>query len=398
MWSIPLYYHTFTSCTSFMRLSLRNKIQSVLFIKPNMSLRLVFITFATLLLVVIIGSSSGQSSRSFIDNPNEETIPAGEFFRAFPGKKSSASVVKIGLYLDSIYDLDLSKLTFKARGWIWYKWIKAPLINGTTDPGHLGMFDLNFLDEIDVNQVKSSEKPVWYKEPSGMGTFWNETSFDAKLSAPTINLRNYPFDRQQLKILVTNPVHTTDELIYQILQFRLPSRVFNISGYRLDGVSFSNDVRVFTSNFGDSSAVSWRDDSATSQSQATFSIFISRNPITSFFQYALPMFIVNMLAVSTIRLADSYWEVKIPAAPAATLSLIFLQNTFQQDLPQVSYMTCMDLMFILSYLICFLCFADSLSNAMKSTTQSYSGLYGKLGALLLSISPIIVSGWLYLSF
>jgi len=78
-----------------------------------MPLRLVIITFATLLLVVIIGSS-GQSSRIFIDNPNEETIPAGEFFRAFPGKKRSASVVKIGLYLDSIYDLDLSKLTFKA--------------------------------------------------------------------------------------------------------------------------------------------------------------------------------------------------------------------------------------------------------------------------------------------
>jgi len=381
-----------------MRLRLLTKIRSVLSIKANMSLRIIIITFATLLLAVIIGSSSGQSSKNFIDNPNEETIHAGEFFRVFPGKKSNASVVKIGLYLDSIYDLDLSKLTFKARGWIWYKWSKAPLINGTTDPGHLGMFDLNFLDEIDVNQVKSSEKPVWYEEPSGMGTFWNETSFDAKLSAPTINLRDYPFDRQQLRILLTNPVHTTNELIYQILQFRLPSRVFNISGYRLDGISFSNDVRVFTSNFGDSSAVSWRDDSATSQSQATFNVFISRNPITSLFQFVMPMFIVNMLALSTVRLDDSYWEVKIPAAPAATLSLIFLQNTFQQDLPQVSYMTCMDLMFILSYLICFLCFADSLSNALMSTTKSYSGLYGKLAAFLLTISPIIVSGWLYLSF
>jgi len=81
-----------------------------------MSLRLVFITFATLLLVVIIASSSGQSSRSFIDNPNEDTIPTGEFLRAFSVMNSSASVVKVGLYLDSIYDLDLIKLTFKARG------------------------------------------------------------------------------------------------------------------------------------------------------------------------------------------------------------------------------------------------------------------------------------------
>ena len=65
----------------------------------------------------------------------------------------------------------------------------------------------------------------------------------------------------------------------------------------------------------------------------------------------MPMAIVSFLAVSVVRLGMRYWEVKLSAPPASTLSLIFLQNTFQQDLHRVSYMTCMDLMFLIGYLV-----------------------------------------------
>ena len=65
----------------------------------------------------------------------------------------------------------------------------------------------------------------------------------------------------------------------------------------------------------------------------------------------MPLAIVSFLAVSVVRLGMRYWEVKLSAPPAAILSLIFLQNTFQQDLHRVSYMTCMDLMFLIGYLV-----------------------------------------------
>jgi len=232
-------------------------------------------------------------------------ILASEYFKVFPEKRNTASKVALGLYIDTLYGLDLSKLAFKARGWLGYKWTKIPMLDGKVDSGQMGRFDLNFLDEIDVNQEISSQQPVVGRNTAGVTDYWNETSFDAKLAAPEISLRNYPFDRQKLSILVTNPVHETGEVIYTIQQFRLPPRVFNISGYKLDGISYDDEIRIFTSNFVDSSDVSWRDDSATTQSQAAFKIYISRNPLTSMLEYVMPLAIVSFLAVSVVRLSGA---------------------------------------------------------------------------------------------
>lgn len=377
-----------------MRERVRKLSQAALSSKAQSSLRLLVVLFFGLLLAVILVGAVNRDGQGYTNNPNEQVIPAKEFFQVFPDKKESASVVDLGLYIDSLYDLNLSKLTFKARGWLWYNWSKMPMIEGKVDPGQMGRFDLNFLDEIDVNQEISSQRPVLDHGATGETSYWNETSFDAKLAAPSINLRNYPFDRQQLSILVTNPVHETGELVYKIQQFRLPPRVFNISGYKLDGISYADEIRIYTSNFADSSEVSWRDDSATTQSQAAFNVFISRNPLTSLLEYVMPLAIVSLLAVSVVRLGVRYWEVKLTAPPAAILSLIFLQNTYQQDLPRVPYITCMDLMFLIGYLVCLLSFADGMISCLLSDSERYRGLYGKLACATLALSPLIIKGWM----
>ena len=377
-----------------MRERLRRIRQVVSSRRIHSSLRLLVSLFFSSLLVVVLAGVFERNTQGYMANPNEEVISASKFFEVFPGKKKTAAVVDLGLYIDSLYDLNLSKLTFKARGWLWYKWTKTPLIEGKVDPGQMGRFDLNFLDEIDVNQEISSQQPVAERMKSGELSYWNETSFDAKLAAPSINLRNYPFDSQELSILVTNPVLVTEDLIYNIQQFRVPPRIFNISGYRLDGISFADEIRIYTSNFTDSSNVSWRSDSAATQSQATFKIFISRNPLTSLLEFVMPLAIVSFLAVSVVRLDLRYWEVKLTAPPAAILSLIFLQNTYQQDLPRVSYVTCMDLMFLIGYLVCLLSFADGLLSCLFTDSERYRGLYGKLACAALALSPLIIKGWL----
>lgn len=154
------------------------------------SLRLLVVLFFALLLAVVLAGVVERNSRSYISCPNEQVIPAQTFFKVFPDKRNTEAGGDLGLYIDSLYDLDLSSLTFKARGWLWYNWTMTPMIEGKVDPGQMGRFDLNFLDEIDVNQEISSQKPVVDHGAAGDASYWNETSFDAKLAAPSINLRS----------------------------------------------------------------------------------------------------------------------------------------------------------------------------------------------------------------
>ncbi|MBM4227667.1 MAG: hypothetical protein FJ164_07975 [Gammaproteobacteria bacterium] len=268
------------------------------------------------------------------------------------------------------------------------------MIEGKVDPQQMGRFDFNFQDETNVNQELSSQQPVKDSNGAGASIYWNETSFDAKLAAPSINLRTFPFDRQKLSIMITSPVHETGELAFRILQFRLPQRVFNIPGYRLDGITYADEVRIYTSNFQDGSDVSWLSGTATTQSQATFNIFISRSLITSLFKYIAPLAIVSFLGIAVIPLGARYREVKLAAPPAAVLSLIFLQNSFAQDLPRVHYMTCMDLMFFISFLVCLLSFADGLVSSTSRSKDYRRSLFGILALGIFALSPLLVIGWL----
>lgn len=352
------------------------------------------LVFVALIIVVFLAHKNGSDSHQYVGNPSEQTLTAVQYYNAFPQDEKTASKVELGLYIDNLYNLDLKSMSFKARGWLWYNWSNPPLIEGKTDPRQMGLFDFNFLDETSVNQTISSQQDVPTITNSGMAGFWNETSFDAKLSIPTLNLRGFPFDKQKLQILVTSPVHSSEELIYKIKQFRLPPPRFNLTAYTMKGINYAEQVRVYASNFYDGSNTSFNNGSDVAQSEASFNIFISRNSLTSFLEYVFPVSLVTFMALSLVRLGKDYWHVKVQAPPAAILSLIFLQNGFRQGLPQLAYLTCMDLIFLLAYIVCMLSFVDGFHLGLLANAEKYRGLYGKLAIGLFALSPLIVKAWL----
>lgn len=358
------------------------------------SLRICILGFLGLIIIVFIANKNDSDSHLYSDNPSEQNLTAAQYYRAFPQDEKIASKVELGLYIDNLYNLDLKSMSFKARGWLWYNWSKPPLIEGKTDPGQIGLFDFNFIDDSRVNQAISSKQDVPTITNSGMAGFWNETSFDAKLSITSLNLRGFPFDKQLLKILVTSPVHSSEELIYKIEQFRLPPERFNLPAYTMDGISYDEKVRVYTSNFYNSSNTSMNDGSDVAQSQASFNIFISRNSLTSLLEYVFPVSLVTFMALSIVRLGKDYWDVKVQAPPAAILSLIFLQNGFRQELPQLAYLTCMDIIFLLAYTVCMLSFMDGLHLGILPNANHYRGLYGKIAIGIFVLSPLIILAWL----
>ena len=358
------------------------------------SFRFVIIFTLGVILIGFFSYKNVDKSHLYVENPSEQAMPAAEYYKNFPQNEKTPAVVELGLYIDNLYNLDLKSMSFKARGWLWYNWTKLPMIDGEINSGQMGLFDLNFIDETSVNQVISSKQNIPYTSNSGVKSFENDTSFDATLSASSLNLRKFPFDKQVLQILVTDPVHTSQQLIYNIKQFRLPPSRFNMPAYKLNGINFAEEFRIYTSNFFDESNVSIDNGSAEVQSQASFNISISRNTLTSLLEYVAPVVLVTFMTLSLVRLGKDYWEVKLQTASAAILSLIFLQNSFKQGLPTLSYLTCMDIIFLFAYLICILTFVDGFQLELSKKEGKYNGLYGKLGIAIFAIAPFSILAWL----
>ena len=343
-----------------------------------------------------------KDTTKYLNNPNEQIIQSSDYFSVHPQDKKKAAIFDIGLYVDSIYNLDLANLSFNARGWLWYKWDKLPLIDGKMDSKeNIGVFDFNLQEESSSSQIKSISNPYFED-----GKYWSETSFDAKFAANKINLKNFPFDKQKLQIIVTSNVNETDELVFDPIQFRLPSNAFNILDYKLDGITIEDTVRIYSSNFFDASVVNWQDrissgghsqSEASTQSQSIFSVYISRNALTSLIKYVAPLLIVCFLGSLVSFLSPESSATKLSAPPAAILSLIFLQNTYMADIPRTSYLTCMDLLFMLSFLVCFLAFINSLLEHLDQNYSSYKFILERSGILIILISPLAVRGWLALN-
>jgi len=354
----------------------------------------------SLVLVLIFSFSIGRGNEpKYLNNPDEQVIQSSEYFNMHPQDEKKAALFNIGLYVDSIYNLDLANLSFNARGWLWYTWKKVPLIDGKVESEeNIGVFDFNLNEESSSSQIKSINKPYFED-----GEYWSESSFDAKFAANKLNFRNFPFDRQELQIAITSNIHETGELIFNPIQFRLPSKAFNITGYRLLGISIADTVRIYSSNFFNASEVNWRDrissighsqSAATSQSQPIYSIFISRDIFSSLLKYVFPLLIVSILGTFVSLLSPELSVTKLSAPPAAILSLIFLQNSFMLAVPRTPYLTCMDLLFFFSYLACFLSFLNSLLERLDANYLNYRFLLQRSGIIVILISPIIVSGWL----
>jgi hypothetical protein len=363
---------------------------------------IIYLSIGVFLVGVFAFFLGGDTASKYLDNPDEQVIQSSEYFNVNPQDKKTAALFDLGLYVDSIYNLDLANLSFNARGWLWYTWNKAPLIEGKEESKeNIGIFDFNINEESRSSQVKLIRDPYFED-----GEYWSETAFDAKFAANKLNLRNFPFDRQELQIIVTSNIHTTDELILNPTQFRLPSKAFNITGYRLDGITMTDTVRIYSSNFSDASEVNWRNrmpsvrhsqSAATTQSQPIYSIYISRDIFSSFMKYVFALLIVSLLATFVSLLSRELSVTKLSAPPAAILSLILLQNSFVLAVPRTPYLTLMDLLFLMAFLACFLSFLNSLLECLDRNYARYKFLFERLGIVVILISPFVVKTWLELN-
>lgn len=359
----------------------------------------VFIVVSVVSLLSLFVGNKNEVAPKYLNNPDEAIVQASDYFKIHPQDLKEAAIFDVGLYVESIYSLDLANLSFKARGDVWYTWTEEPLIDGKMESKDtIGVFGFNLIEDSSSSQAKPLSKPFIED-----GHYWDYTSFDAKFNANKINLRNFPFDKQKLQIIVTDIFHETDDLILYPVQFRLPSKAFNILGYKLDGITLENTVRVFSSNYFDDSNVNWQDrisfgehsqSAASTQSQLIFSIDVSRAIFASIFQYIAPLLIVCILGTTVSFLDADDSEIKLGAPPAAILSLIFLQDSFMDALPRTSYLTCMDLLFLIAYLACFLTFINSLLERLDRNYFRYAFLFKRLGILVVLASPFAIKTWL----
>ncbi len=249
------------------------------------------------------------------------------------GAQADSTLVRTGMYLMNVYDLNVSEYTFYADFYLWFKW------QGETNP-----MQIEFVNAVEKWAFTSApfheeavEKPGGYRY-NGMraeGRFYH--SFD---------LRRFPLDQHELDIRIENVAYPLDELRYvSDTAQALFRKDFVIPGWRILGAKLVAHSNFYDTDFGEPEEVD-----GSSFSNFTYKLRIAR-PLSYFLlKLLLPLLVVLAASVGALFIHPAYMDARTSLPIGGLLSCVFLQQSYSSALPDVGYMVLMDKIYLLSYL------------------------------------------------
>jgi hypothetical protein len=223
--------------------------------------------------------------------------------------------VLISLSLADIEHIDTKSQTFDAEFYLWLKWKE----------GRSGK-NIEYMNATDFKNIFYDEWADSLQRVSAKvrGTF--KSRFD---------VGKYPFDKQILKIRISDYDWNFDSLMYEVetSKIGISKEIFNDEWeIKLIGAT-ANKEYISEDNF----------------SVFEFVIEIQRKSFSVFIKIIIPLFIIMVIAFLNLFVPKDQIESGIGLGISSLLSIIALHFSISSQLPEVNYATKVDILFIVSF-------------------------------------------------
>lgn len=203
---------------------------------------------------------------------------------AADGHATAAPVIyKLGAYIVTVHDLDPPSGTFQAQFWLWR--VGPPNSRTIVDS----------LDFPNANQVAFGPEQVTVEN----GVEWRQVLVRGRFRHDW-RVKNYPFDRQRLQIVIEDQLATASQLDY--VGDGLSAADYmrkGVGGWKLDGTRLVTGVTRYPTAFGDPSLAA----SAGAQfSRVVLELSISRRGYARFFTLTVTIYTAFMLCMVSFLL------------------------------------------------------------------------------------------------
>ena len=242
-------------------------------------------------------------------------------------------VVRVGVLVNDIQQLDLQSHSYNVDMYMWFKW-RDPDI----DPSRSFEF-LNAFELWGHTLTYDSTKPERLPDGSYYQVLRNQGKFNTKLP-----LGRYPFDTQHLRIAIEDSQEDASGLVY--VPDKRPialSQDLSLPGWKFQKPSVEVVDNKYVTDFGDPSEVN------PDYSRFVVDVPVTRPHGTYAMKLLLPMLLVALTAALALWVHPRYVEGRIGIVITALLTLVALQLTTNSNLPEVDYLLLLDKLYILAY-------------------------------------------------
>lgn len=228
-----------------------------------------------------------------------------------PFAQPNSSVVsraKVAILLNSVDDYDVKTGTFTADFFL-----------SLTSPTPMPTVNLSFANgKIDNKEVMADR--ATFKLYRLNGTF---------KSPP--NLRKYPFDSQQLQIIVEDNIHGIDRMRFSVDKERTQvSRSFRAVGWQVSYI----EARALSQSYPDR----FEGDDLY-YSRYVFSLGVDRYATSAAFKVFVPAFVIVLIALLGMWVPAHEMEVRSNAGAPMLAAAVLFHFSLMQELPATSYLT-----------------------------------------------------------
>ena len=261
--------------------------------------------------------------------------------------------VQVGIYATSTYDLDLSIPSYSSNGYVWMRWgeeLQRYLEekNQTIEEGITLVNGL--LSDADPVLTPLSKEPVLEES----GSYYQLFSYIGRFYIDKANFRHFPFVTVSLP-LVVEMEDVNGNLDYPHLRFEPDIQnsgmglFAEIIGWLNRGWSIAEYRHNYATNFGLGGSL---DD----YSLIIFDISFGTSSWSAFWRLMLPLIVVMAMVLLVFKVRADEQDARAGIPVTVLLTLVFLQQTYREELPDLPYLTFLDQVYVLAYVVTLVAF------------------------------------------
>ncbi|MEB3263224.1 MAG: hypothetical protein VKJ66_02505 [Synechococcus sp.] len=261
--------------------------------------------------------------------------------------------VQVGVYANTTSELDLSVPSYSASGYVWLRW-QEPLqryleASGATIDQRFAL--LNTL----ITDAPPQLQPVG-KEPERLadGSYYQLFNYRGRYYLDQASFRHYPFMSVSLPVAIEAD-DVDGSLDYRRLRLEADTRnsgmglFAHIIGWLNQGWSIAEYRHHYASNFGLGGPES-------DYSLILFEISFGTSSWAAFWRLFLPLAVLMAMVLLVFKVRADEQDARASIPVTVLLTLVFLQQTYREDLPDLPFLTYLDQVYVVAYVVTLVAF------------------------------------------
>ena len=276
--------------------------------------------------------------------------------------------IDVGVYPVNNYGVNLIDPSYRSTGYIWYRWDQALqdyMDRNRLEPGHV-FVPVNAIGDSSDDTLKPlSMEPLRLSD----GRYYGLYSYSGDFYMGTLDFHRYPFSGISLPLKIE-----ADHAYLDYTQLRLIPDIkgsglggyTDISGWISRGWSFAEYRHHYASDFG-------LDAGESDYSQAVFEVEYGSSVWASFWKLLQPLMVVMVMVVLSSKLPGYLDDVRLGIPVTVLLTLVFLQQSYEANVPNLPYLSFLDKVYVVCFVVTLFTFLLSLWVARRRHQMEHLG-------------------------